>query len=234
LHLSKEGREPTNVALVTMAKTCSDAGQELARILLRLDSLGKFDAITTCDVWFVLAAASVLVLDLVCLHKTASPNLPESRVLLSRLADLAQRHRRNPYMPGTMQKFASLIPELHSMANALDSTPTTAAVDTGVKVVDAVVGVSHPPEQPPHDLGPYYHFPSTTNSVGFMVADDMQHRHPPDPVYPVLSGDSDTRFETSTQSYFMEFTMNNIHDWDWGDLSNLLGTETLPNMSAHG
>ncbi|KAF2854863.1 hypothetical protein T440DRAFT_244878 [Plenodomus tracheiphilus IPT5] len=231
--LSKEGHDSTNPALIAMANSCSESGQDLARILLRLDAFGKFDPFTTCDVWFTLASSSVLVLDLVCMNKFASPSVCESRILLSQLADLAQRQRRNPYMPGTLEKFASIIPELHSMVDALDSAATPAE-DPIVKAVETVAGVSCPPPQPHHDPGPYQYLQSSTHTGGYMFADNMQDHYQHDPAYPVLAGYSNARFDRATQSHFMDFTINNIHDWNWGDLSNILGTEAVPNMHTHG
>ncbi|KAH9860720.1 hypothetical protein J1614_012052 [Plenodomus biglobosus] len=232
--LSKEGHDSTNSALIAMANACSNSGQELARILLCLDSFGKFDSITTCDVWFTLTSSSVLILDLVCLNKfSSSQSVSESRILLSQLADLAQRHRQNPYMPGTIEKFASIVPELHSMADALDNAATPAK-DPSVKVVETVAGTSCTPPQPQPDSEPYQYLHSSTNSGAYMFADNMQDRYQHDPAYPVLAGYPNPRFDRSTQSHFMDFTINNINDWNWGDLSNLLGTEAVPNMHTHG
>lgn len=230
--LSKEGHDSPNSALVAMANACSESGQDLARILLRLDSLEKFDPITTCDIWFALTSSSALVLDLVCLNKLANPlGMSESAMLLSQLADLAQRQRRNPCIPGTLDKFASLVPELHSMAEALHSTTTPAgATDAGVKSVGAV-SVAAP--QPHHDPEPYQYLPPSTNSGAYIFADNMQDRYEQDPAYPVLGGYPNTRSDRSTQSHFMDFTINNIHDWNWGDLTNLLSTEAVPDMHSH-
>ncbi|KAG9206324.1 hypothetical protein G6514_005050 [Epicoccum nigrum] len=49
--LTKEGKDSTNTALLAMANSCSDSGRSLARILLKLESIGRFDAITWWDIW---------------------------------------------------------------------------------------------------------------------------------------------------------------------------------------
>ncbi|KAI8935696.1 hypothetical protein NX059_007218 [Plenodomus lindquistii] len=232
--LSREGHDSTNSALIAMANSCSESGQDLAQLLLRLESFGKFDPITTCDIWLTLTSSSVLVLDLVCLKRSAKGDVSQSRILLSQLADLAHRHGRNPYMPGTHRKFASIVPELRSMADALDSAATPTE-DTDVKVVETVAGVScPPPPQPQHNQGPYQYLSTSPNSGGYMSADNMQTRYHLGTTYPLTTDYPNARFDRSTPSCFMDFTINNIHDWNWGDLSNLLGTEAMPNMHAHG
>lgn len=47
--LSRDHHDHVNPALVSMAETCVESGRELARILLKLDSVGKYDAITWWD-----------------------------------------------------------------------------------------------------------------------------------------------------------------------------------------
>jgi hypothetical protein len=48
--LSKENQDSTSPDLINMAQFCADSGKDLGRILLRLDSAGKFDAITWWDI----------------------------------------------------------------------------------------------------------------------------------------------------------------------------------------
>jgi hypothetical protein len=231
--LSKDGRDSPNAALTAMADSCAESGRALARILLRLESIGRFDAITWWDIWYTLAASSVLVLDLVCLNKMAGTDLSESRVLLSQLADLAQRHKRNPHMPGTIEKFASIVPELHSMA---DSMSTEQPPIMGQKLEDNPhsdePGTSRPSSQHQQELAPYPYPQSATNSGAYMFADNMPaHFYPEQPH--AHAPYSATRFDRSTQMNFMDFTISNINDWNWGDLGNLIGNEGVPNIHPH-
>jgi hypothetical protein len=32
---------------------------------------------------------------------------------------------------------------------------------------------------------------------------------------------------------FMDFTISNINDWNWGDLGNLIGNEAVPSIHPH-
>ena len=230
--LAKEGQDSANSALIAMATSCTDSGRDLGQILLRLESYGKFDAVTTCDIWYCLASSSVLVLDLVCLNKLHGSEMSDARLLLSQLADLAQRHRRNPHMPGTLEKFASIVPELHSMADSLNSSQSSA-----VKPKETVApGPSHATQHQHHeqDIGTYPYLQSSTNSGAYLFADNVPGRFHAEEEYTENAGYPNARFDRSTPSHFMDFTINNIHDWNWGDLGSLLGNEAGPNLHAQG
>lgn len=229
--LTKTGQDSTNTALIAMADACAESGRDLAQTLLKTDSLGKFDAVLACDIWYTLASSSILVLDLVCLNKLGGTDMSESRILLSQLADLAQRHRRNPYMPGTMEKFASLVPELHSMADSLASPvrfadPKLESHESGPQTtlptqpLSQADNVSHLYHQSPPSAGAY------------MFADHIQGRVYPEQPYVGPPLHPNTRFDRTTQMQFMDFTINNMNDWGWSDLSSLIGAEGVPNM--HG
>ncbi|KAF2683296.1 hypothetical protein K458DRAFT_418927 [Lentithecium fluviatile CBS 122367] len=225
--LLREGKDSANTALIAMSDSCADSGKALGRILLRLEYSGKFDPITWWDTWYALASGSVLVLDLVCNStKPQSNGVSESRILLSQLADLAQRHRRNPHIPGTIEKFASIIPELHAMATSMDKTPTAQAETR-----------PEPRPSPPVSQSPQQHQPapsglhhSTANSGAYMFADSMAGRLYPNAAFVAGAPYSSTRFDRSTQMSFMDFTINNIQDWNWGDLGSLLGQDGVPHV----
>jgi hypothetical protein len=223
--LSKEGRDSTNTALTSMSDSCAESGRALARILLKLESIHKFDPITWWDIWYALASASVLVLDLVCSTKKNTDTVPESRILLSQLADLAARHRQNPHMPGTIEKWASLVPELHSMADSMNPSPKSVAKMESRSGAEQATGPSrHLP--PSHsDTQSFPHHQSSTNSGAYMFADNIPGRFFSENDYPGPYPNGGARFERREQMNFMDFTINNIHDWNWGDLGSLLGNE---------
>lgn len=227
--LSKEGKDSPNAALIALAESCSDSGRDLGRIVFKLETLGKFDAITWWDIWYTLTSSSVLVLDLVCLNKMAATTMSDSRILLSQLADLAQRHRRNPHMPGTIAKFASLVPELHSMADAMNTSPSV-AMESKVEPTGAP-GPSRPPLEQHQDVMPYP-YQSSTSSGAYMFADSGQGRFYPDQEYAGTAYPS-ARLDRTTQMQFMDFTINNINDWNWADLGSLLGGEGPTSVHGH-
>jgi hypothetical protein len=229
--VTKTGQDSPNTALTAMADACSESGRELAQVLLKIESLGKFDAVMGCDVWYTLASSSVLVLDLVCLKKLGGADMSESRILLSQLADLAQRHRRNPYMPGTIEKFASLVPELYSMADFLASPVRFA--EPKLEMNDAGPPNSLPPHPSQIETAPHLFHQSPPNTGAYMFAEEVPGRMYPDPAYNGPSMHSQGRFDRTTQMQFMDFTINNINDWNWGDMGSLLGPDGMPNMNGH-
>ena len=227
--LTKEGKDSTNTALLAMANSCSDSGRSLARILLKLESIGRFDAITWWDIWYTLASSSALVLDLVCVDQMTGTDMSASRILLSQLADLAQRHKQNPHMPGTIEKFASIVPELQSMVNNMhiSRSPAPTAPQTTISR-NPSRETSRPPQLPSQEAALYPFHQTSTNNGAYMFADNIPGRFYPEPQY-AGPAYSTARFDRNTQMSFMDFTINNIHDWNWGDLGSLLGNEGAPN-----
>lgn len=227
--LDKEGRDSKNTALIAMAESCSDSGRSLARILLKLEAIGRFDAITWWDIWYALASSASLVLDLVCLTKITGTGMSASRILLSQLADLAQRHKQNPHVPGTIEKWASIIPEYQSMVNTMSSVQSPGTTTSHAEVAQPPVqGASRPPRPSQQEAAmfPFQH--SSTNGGAYMFTDSIPTRFYPDQQF-ASPAYSTARFDRNTQMSFMDFTINNIHDWNWGDLGSLLGNEGAPN-----
>lgn len=227
--LLKEDTDSANVALIGMADSCAGAGRALSNILLKLEALSKFDSLTWWDVWYSLAAGSVLVLDLVCQNKIGT-DASESRALLAHLAELSQRHLQNPNMPGTIAKFASLIPELHAMAESTTAAPVPPPItQPEVRSSLAEPVQVHPtlPSQP-HVAAFAFSHPNT-NTGAYVFADNIPARYYPQADYSAGAPYSNARFDRSTQMQFMDFTVNNIQDWNWTDMGNLLGPE-----GAHG
>jgi hypothetical protein len=229
---AEEGKDSPNTPLTAMADSCAESGRELAEIVLKLDSFGKFDPITWWDIWYTLTAGSVLLLNLVCLSNVNGTGLSESRGLIAQLSDLAQRHKRNPHMPATIATFATRIPELQIMAQSMKTSPSPAV---GRKVDDATnigPGPSRPSAVQPQEIVPYPYHQSSTNGGAYMFADNVPNRYYHDTEF--IGGPYQApRLDRSTQMGFMDYTLNNINDWNWGELGNLLGNETVPNLHQH-
>ncbi|PVH97173.1 hypothetical protein DM02DRAFT_685827, partial [Periconia macrospinosa] len=171
--LSRERLDSPNAALIEMADSCTDSGKTLARILLKLDNIRKLDMMFWWDSFYALSSGSVLVLDIVCLQymgvisggaaNDSSGDVPESRILLTQLADLAHKNRQNPHIPGTIEKFFSIVPELHVMADSaiqnmiLSTNSTTATTDRRPRAPSTT-----PPPTPPTPATP---LPTPTPSL---------------------------------------------------------------------
>ncbi|KAF2280998.1 uncharacterized protein EI97DRAFT_447104 [Westerdykella ornata] len=210
--VSKEGKDSSNVALVSMANSCADSGRALANILINLDAIGKFDPFTWWDVWYALASASVLLLDLVCTRKRTGEDVPQSRALLTRLANLTTEQRRNPHMPGTIDKWASLVPELLSMVECMDT-----ALGAQQEVAPSLTSVKTAQDAPLSHPVPF-HSPPPAAQNGSSV-------------FPELAGPAvlpRAPTDRGSQMNFVNFNIHNISDWNWADIGNLLGGQALP------
>ncbi|KAJ4344858.1 uncharacterized protein N0V89_012602 [Didymosphaeria variabile] len=218
--LSKEDRDSTNLALISMSDACADSGRALANILLELDAIGRFNAIIWWDVWYSLASSSVLVLDLVCHHKLEALETSKSRLLLPQLAQLIRKHLQNTNVPGTIAKFGSLVPELHSMAEFMIA-PASPQLTKEVRssVSDPVPTVQTQtqalPSQPQPQVPPFAYSHPNTNNGAYVFADTMSGRYFSPADY-TGAPYANTKFDRSTQMQFMDFTVNNIQDWNWG------------------
>ncbi|OAG00700.1 uncharacterized protein CC84DRAFT_1168750 [Paraphaeosphaeria sporulosa] len=224
--LCNDDTDSTNPALVGMSNTCTESGRALAHILLKLDAIGRFDAITWWDVWYSLTASSTLVLDLVCQSKMGALDASESRDLLPRLADLIRKHLQNTNVPGTIAKFGSLVPELHAMVEAM----IAAQVSPQMSQPEVRSSLSEPepasqtlPSQA--QVAPFAYSHQNTTNGAFVFADTMPSRFYSHTDYAAGAPYSNTRYDRSTQMQFMDFTVNNIQDWHWGDMGNLLGPD---------
>jgi hypothetical protein len=158
--------------------------------------------------------------------------MSESRVLLSQLADLAQRHLRNPHMPGTIQKFASIVPELHSMADSLSKSPSPTLQRNSSEAPNDELAPARPASQQQQELAPYPYHQSSTNSGAYMFADNVPGRFYPEQD-PANTAYPSARYNRNAQLDFMDFTISNINDWNWGDLGNLIGDAAVPNVHSH-
>jgi hypothetical protein len=215
--LSKDGRDSTSSALNGMSDTCTESGRALAQVMRDLDAFGKYDAVVWFDIFLTLAAGSVLVLDIVCANKLGDSEISESRILLAQLADIATRHLRNPHMPGTMRKWASVLLETQNMVHTMSTVPAPKTEATEEARPAHLVPTLQP------ELSPYT-FQSTTNGGAYMFADGTPGSiyHMPDLAPTGMM--SNPQFDRAGMG-FMDYTINNIAGWNWGDLGNLLGHE---------
>jgi hypothetical protein len=209
--ISNEGQDFANVACNTMADSCADSGRALAQILLKLDAIANFDPVNWWDIWYALTSASMLLIDLVSTRKRDGTDVPESRALLQQLSDLCSKHMPNPRMPGTIGKWASMVPELYLMVESMG--------DDG-----KVDSCTHPSssrqmEQIPQDLSAFP-FQSTTNSGAYMFTHNMPGRLFPEPEFPPHAGPfPHTSHDRGTQMNFMDF--NSFAEWNFGDHGSL-------------
>ena len=121
--LSNNSIDVLHSKLPTLSDICVNAGKSLGQLLRRLDTINKYNATTWWDVFYTVASALVLVLDIICCVKRQELELAvESQNILRDLASISARQLQNPRVPGSMHKMCSIIMEVSSMADQFVST----------------------------------------------------------------------------------------------------------------
>jgi hypothetical protein len=119
--------ESPTAEIAQMAEICSQSGRKACELLLNLDEIGEFNAVTWWDIYYLYSSTLVVTLSILCDQQT----LNESLECMHRCAALVERHRAiTPMMPGTMQKWASIVSELDVMMVDF-ATSTTFASQAG-------------------------------------------------------------------------------------------------------
>lgn len=106
--------------LTTVSETCIDSGQSLGRILRKLESIGKYNALTWWDVFLTVTTSVVLGLESICYIKQHGSVLSSDSLL--ELAELAERLLQNPRVSPSNQKWASIVVEVNSVVKQFIST----------------------------------------------------------------------------------------------------------------
>jgi hypothetical protein len=126
--LSQNDTETLPEVLITVSETCLESGRSLGRIMRKLESIDKFNSLTWWDMFYTVTSALVLGLDIICrVKQTGSPSSSDS---LRELAALAQRQRQNPRIPGSMDKWATVVIDVNSVVNQYASTPNSGNTPT--------------------------------------------------------------------------------------------------------
>lgn len=115
--VTKNSTEHIPQALTAVSESCIDAGRQLAKILRKLETINKFNALTWWDIFYTVTTAMVLVLD-VRIKMNESPEAPaESHTLLRELAALADRQKQHPKLPDTMKTLTRIVGEVSTTAD---------------------------------------------------------------------------------------------------------------------
>lgn len=118
--------------LISVSETCLESGRSLGRIMRKLETIDRFNALTWWDMFYTVASALVMGLDIVCrVKQNGSASSSES---LRELAALAHRQRQNPRMPGTMDKWAEVVIDVNSVVNQYTSTSDAEAGNTPTQI----------------------------------------------------------------------------------------------------
>lgn len=116
---------------------CRTSGNALCQSLLTLHKKRHFHAVSGFDLFYSITAALCLVLDLVCLTKEGKDTSRTLRTIED-TASLAKHYMRNPKLPGTLRKWATLITELSTMAKRHCDAQNSEIIreDNGIELID--------------------------------------------------------------------------------------------------
>lgn len=122
---------------LAMARVCVDAGKQACELLLKLESIGRFNAVTWWDTYYLYSSTMVMVLAIICeirhqeqggpVDSPMSDSLTDSQTLLQECVNLSAKHFQNPLMPGTMHRWAVVISEIKSMTDEFVRRATSSA-----------------------------------------------------------------------------------------------------------
>ncbi|KAL1888076.1 hypothetical protein Sste5346_009813 [Sporothrix stenoceras] len=120
-------RVPLSEPVRAMADVCIQAGVLSCTLLLKLDAVGGFNALTWMDAYYLYSSVLIVVLAFVCEANSQTQDTAkeqakelatadELRQLLGRCKILAAKHLANPVVPGTMRRWLTVVGELDAMA----------------------------------------------------------------------------------------------------------------------
>ena len=103
-------------SLGSMSDVCGESARLACQYLLMLDSMGKYNAVTWWDTYYLYSCTLVLALSIMCEYSSNKRDAAgESQRLLNRCTDMAARHLTNPMVPGTMRRWLHVVVELNTM-----------------------------------------------------------------------------------------------------------------------
>ncbi|GAQ33960.1 transcription factor domain-containing protein [Aspergillus tubingensis] len=106
--------------LETIARVCCESGRKSCELLLHLDMIGKFNAVTWWDIYYVYSSALVMTLSILsdCTRQQSKGHSNhESLSLLHNCALILNRHSGNPMVPDTMRRWIGAIYDIDMLVH---------------------------------------------------------------------------------------------------------------------
>ncbi|KAJ9157919.1 Fungal-specific transcription factor domain-containing protein [Pleurostoma richardsiae] len=116
--LSRDRATAVADSLLSMSDVCIESGRLSCQLLLKLDLIDSFNAVSWLDVYYLYSSTLVLALSIIChVSQGKRDATAEHGRLLYQCTDLAARHLRNPLVPGTMRRWLTVVGELKTMVD---------------------------------------------------------------------------------------------------------------------
>jgi hypothetical protein len=161
-------------SILSMSDLCIGSGREACRLLIKLDSIGKFNAMTWWDVYYLYSSALVLVLSLICdVRESKTTPATETRLLLRQCTNLSRKYLATRCLPGTMHRWLNIVIELDSLASDSANRSTDQDASTSSEE-DAVRNEREYVTPPSTDAGGSSNLPS---GIGPLVRNPLALDH---------------------------------------------------------
>ncbi|KAN0094091.1 Fungal specific transcription factor domain containing protein [Hyaloscypha variabilis] len=213
--LAKDNNESLPQSLLTVSETCVDSGRSLGKLLRKLDSINKFNACTWFDIFYTVQAALVLVLDINCrVKQQRSESSTGSQTLLRDLASLIGRHLRDPRVPGSMQKWASVIIDVSSTSDQFTAAYQLQSITAPIQ-----------------ELSPTSTQPATVDvhSLSHTLADTQasSSRYDAAGQNEPFSPEDFNLIKENNQEFWAQLSFGDdandpLQDWSWDDIESIL------------
>jgi hypothetical protein len=192
-----------------------DSERSLGKLLRKLDSINKFNACTWFDIFYTVQAALVLVLDINCrVKQQCSESSTGSQTLLRDLASLIGRHLRDPRVPGSMQKWASVIIDVSSTSDQFTAAYQLQSITAPIK-----------------ELSPMSTQPATVDvhSLSHTLADTQasSSRYDAAGQNEPFSPEDFNLIKENNQEFWAQLSFGDdandpLQDWSWDDIESIL------------
>lgn len=135
--LSTDSTKPFPDSIPSISDTCIESSRLSCRLLLKLDSIKDFNAVTWLDVYYLYSSCLVLALSIICdTNEGKCSSATDDRLLLGECMDLAAKHLKNPVVPGTMRRWLNVVGELNAMVAEFTSSRAPKQEETSASPVD--------------------------------------------------------------------------------------------------
>ncbi|OIW34327.1 hypothetical protein CONLIGDRAFT_688122 [Coniochaeta ligniaria NRRL 30616] len=140
--LAKERGKPFPDGLESVSDACIESGRLSCRMLLKLDSIRDFNAVTWLDVYYLYSSCLVLALSIICdTNQEKRDAVADDMLLLTQCMDLATKHLANPMVPGTMRRWLAVVGELNAMVAEFTSSRDPKQEEIRATPADEEVGI---------------------------------------------------------------------------------------------
>ncbi|KAK1767564.1 fungal-specific transcription factor domain-containing protein [Phialemonium atrogriseum] len=116
--LSGDSTRVFSGSLASISDTCIESGRQSSQLLLKLDSINNFNAVSWLDVYYIYSSTLILVLSIICdVTQDKTESATDTRQLLGDCFELSSKYLSDDKVPGTMRRWLTIVGELQAMVD---------------------------------------------------------------------------------------------------------------------